>query len=107
MSDSVYIESSMSDEQRRAALYQGNLFVYSSMPSVRRFAEFARQMIEDAFAPLDPETAQHELQVERFADILGELKPRFIHDAESKRHVKNILAELGCDLEQTFFDVPR
>jgi hypothetical protein len=107
MSDSVYIESSMSDEQRRAALYQGNLFVYSSMPSVRRFAEFARQMIEDAFAPLDPETAQHELPVERFADILGELKPRFIHDAESKRHVKNILAELGCDLEQTFFDVPR
>src|SRR6185295_1094661 len=107
MSNSIYFDSRMSEDQRRAALYEGQLFVYSSLPSVRRFAEFARGMIEDAFAPLDPELAQHELSVERFAEILGELKPRFIHHAESKRHVIAILEELGCDLEQTFFDVPR
>jgi hypothetical protein len=39
--------------------------------------------------------------------IVAPLKPRFIHHAESKRHVIAILDELGCDLEQTFFDVPR
>ena len=49
----------MSDEERRAAVYDGQLFVFSAMPSVRRFVDFARQMIEAAFAPLDPETAQH------------------------------------------------
>lgn len=107
MSNSVYVDSSMSDDQRRPALYEGQLFVYSSLPSIQRFAAFARQMVEDAFAPLDPETAQHDLAVERFAEILGELKPRFIHHAESKQHVKGILDELGCDLEQTYFDVPR
>ncbi len=107
MSHSVYFDSRMSDDERRAALYDGQLFVYSALPSVRQFTEFARQLIEDAFAPLNPETAQFELPVERFAEILGELKPRFIHHAESKRHVTNILTELGCNLEQTHFDVPR
>ena len=97
----------MSEDQRRAALYEGQLFVYSSLPSIRRFAEFSRGMIEEAFMPLDPELAQHELSVERFAEILGELKPRFIHHPESKRHVIAILGELGCDPEQTYFDVPR
>ena len=107
MSNSVYFDSNMTDDERRPALYEGQLFVYSSLPSIRRFAEFARQMVEDAFAPLDPETAQHELSVERFAEILGELKPRFIHHEESKQHVRRILGELGCDLELTYFDVPR
>ena len=107
MSNSVYFDSTMSDEQRRAALYEGQLFVYSVLPSVRRFVEFARHLIEEAFAPLDPETAQHEMSVERFAEILGVLKPRFIHHPESKQHVRSILQDLGCDLEQTYFDVPR
>jgi hypothetical protein len=107
LSHSLHIDSRMSDEQRRAALYEGQLFVFSSMASVRRFVDFAREMIEDAFAPLDPETAQHELAVERYAEILGTLKPRFIHHPESKQHLRNILTDLGCDLEQTYFDVPR
>jgi hypothetical protein len=107
MSHSVYFDSRLSDDERRAALYEGQLFVFSSLPSVQRMARFARQMIEDAFAPLDPETAHHELAVERFAEILGELKPRFIHHPESKQHLRDILQELGCDLEQTYFDVPR
>jgi hypothetical protein len=107
MTNCVYIDARVSDAQRRTALYDGQLFVHSAVASVRRFADFARQMVEDAFAPLDPETAQHELPVELFAEILGELKPRFIHHAESKQHVRSILDELGCDLEQTYFDVPR
>jgi hypothetical protein len=107
MNHSVYVDPRMADAERRRALYDGQLFVYSALPSVRRFAEFAQRMIEDAFAPLDPQTAQYELSVERFAGILGELKPKFIHAPESKRHVQAILAELGCDPEQTYFDVPR
>jgi len=107
MTNSVYFDSTMSDEERRAAVYDGQLFVFSAMPSVRRFVDFARQMIEAAFAPLDPETAQHEMSVERFAETLGVLKPRFIHHPESKEHLRNILQDLGCDLTQTYFDVPR
>lgn len=107
MNNAVYLDPSMSDDDRRKAIYQGQLFVYSARESVLRFAQFARHLIEEAFAPLDPETAQYHLPVERFAEILGELKPRFIHHAESKKHLRAVLADLGCDLEATYFDVPR
>jgi len=72
LSNSIYFDSRMSEDQRRAALYEGQLFVYSALTSVQRFTEFARSMIEEAFAPLDPELAQHDLSVERFAEILQE-----------------------------------
>ena len=47
------------------------------------------------------------MDVERYAALLGKMKPAFIHHPESKRHLQNILADLGCDLEKTYFDVPR
>jgi hypothetical protein len=106
-SGSVYLDPALSDDERRSLLYAGQLFMFSSRPSVARFAEFARAMVAEAFAPLDPERAQFELSVERFAEILGVLKPAFIHHEESKRHVRAILEDFGCDPEQTYFDVPR
>ena len=35
------------------------------------------------------------------------LKPAFIHHSESKKHLRAILVEHGCDPELTYFDVPR
>jgi hypothetical protein len=64
-------------------------------------------MIEDAFKGQDPRTAQTNIEVERYAALLGKLKPAFIHDPESKRHLQSILSEFVCDLEKTYFDVPR
>lgn len=107
MSNAVHFDSSMPDDERRNAIYQGQLFVYSARDSVLGFARFARQLVEEAFAPLDPVTAQYDLPVERFAEILGQLKPSFIHHPESKQHLRSILADFGCDPEKTYFDVPR
>jgi len=64
-------------------------------------------MAEEAFAPLDPRQAQHHLPVERFAAILAELKPKFIHHPKSKQLIQALLADVGSDLEKTYFDVPR
>jgi hypothetical protein len=105
--NTVYFESSDSDAVRRQSLYQGQLYVYFAHDSVRAFAKFAREMIEDAFSGMDPELAQYSLPVERYAEILAELKPKFIHHTESKRHVSNILTELGCDPQTTYFEVPK
>ncbi len=104
---SVFLDSALSDDARREQLYRGQIFLYSARPSVAAFAAFARELVQAAFAPLDPERAQHELTVERFAEILGQLKPSFIHHEESKRHVRAILEDFGCDPAQTYFDVPR
>ncbi len=45
--------------------------------------------------------------VTRFAAVLAELKPRFIHHPRSKDLVGQLLVELGCDPSATYFDVPR
>jgi len=103
----VYVDSDVTDERRRELIYSGQVFVHSRSEAVLAFSQFAREMIEDAFAPLDPEFAQFEMPVESYAELLGKLKPAFIHHAESKRHVQAILAELACDPERTYFDVPR
>ena len=107
MNNTVFYDSDVSDDVRRQLLYDGQLFVYSRRASILAFTNFARSMIEDAFGGLDPRTAQKSMPVERYATLLGKLKPAFIHHSESKHHLKEILEDLGCDLERTYFDVPR
>ncbi|ABW10255.1 conserved hypothetical protein [Parafrankia sp. EAN1pec] len=103
----VLLDSALSDDERRAKLYAGELFVYSPRPSTTAFVEFTRELIRDAFGDLDPETAQHHMPVEEYAALLADLKPRFIHHPTCKELLPAMLAELGCDISKTYFDVPR
>lgn len=105
--NSIFFDAKLSDEDRRHHLYNGQIFVYSTCPSATSMIEFAREMIEEAFAPLDPRKAQYSLSVEEYAAILAKLKPAFIHHPKSKQFLQGILSELGCDLNKTYFDVPR
>ena len=107
MNNSIFYDAAIPDGLRRMRLFEGQLFVFSPRPSVAALANFARTMIEEAFGARDPRTAQKEMEVEQFALLLGKLKPAFIHHPESKRLLKTALADLGCDLEKTYFDVPR
>lgn len=107
MNHSILYDPAFSDDERRRRLYEGQLVVYSPRPASLAFCKFAQGLIEEAFAPLDPRTAQHDMEVGKFADVLNKLKPNFIHHEESKRHVRAVLTELGCDPERTYFDVPR
>ena len=107
MNNTIYYDSPASDDERRQQLYDGQLFVFSPRKSILDFVDFARSMVEDSFGDLDPRTAQDQMQVESYADVLGKLKPAFIHHPESKRHLQTILEDLGCELDQTYFDVPR
>lgn len=103
----VYYDSQMTDDDRRSCLFAGDLFVYSKRKSVTEYVGFARELINEAFAGPDPELAQHQMAVEDYAALLGKLKPLFIHHPESKKHLQRILSDFGCDLERTYFDVPR
>jgi hypothetical protein len=107
LNNTIFYDVDIADEVRRQRLYDGQLFVYSKRQSVLAFVDFARSMIEDAFGQLDPRSAQDKMEVERYADLLSKLKPAFIHHPESKRHLRNILEDFGCDTEKTYFDVPR
>lgn len=107
MNHSVFFDPDFSDEERRQRLYEGQLIVHSPCSSSTALCDLARDLIEQAFHPLNPETAQHEMDVDTYAELLGKLKPTFIHHPEVKRFVAGVLEELGCDPEQTYFDVPR
>jgi hypothetical protein len=105
--NSIFFDSHASDEARRQLLYDGQLFVFSPRPSAAALCAFARELLAEAFAPLDPREAQHTMPVEQFVAILAELKPRFIHHPRSKELLQGLLAEMGCDMNKTYFDVPR
>jgi hypothetical protein len=105
--NTIYYDSVVSDDLRRQMLYQGQLFVYSARPSTIEFCDFSRKLIEEAFRGFDPQTAQEYIPVEKYAQILGELKPKFIHHEKSKECIQALLRELGCDIRKTYFDVPR
>lgn len=105
--NAIFFDATVNDRVRRQHLYDGQLFVYSPCNSAIAMCEFAREMIEEAFAPLDPREAQYSLPVEEYAAILAKLKPSFIHHPKSKQFIQGILSELGCDLSKTYFDVPR
>jgi len=105
--NSVFYDAGLTDEQRRNLLYQGQLFVYSPSPGAMALVNLAKQMLEDAFQPHDPRDAQHHYSVEDYAKILGELKPKFIHHPDAKAAIQQLLTDRGCDLDKTYFDVPR
>jgi hypothetical protein len=105
--NTVFFNRNISDDDRRKQLYQGQLFVYSACESTRALCQHARSLAEEAFAPLDPRDAQHELAVDEYIATLAELKPKFIHHPESKLLIQAILDDLGCDLSKSYFDVPR
>jgi hypothetical protein len=107
MNDTIYLDAPFDDDERRRRLYQGQILVYAPRASSLAFCALARGHIEQAFAPLDPLRAQHELEVGRYAEILNGLKPAFIHHVESKRYLQAMLSDFGCDPTKTYFDVPR
>jgi hypothetical protein len=105
--NAVFFDSKMCDDARRQALYGGELFVFSPTPSSLELVRFGRELVCAAFAPMDPETAQFSLPVEKYVEVLTRLKPQFIHHPKCKELLSGILRELGCDPSKTYFDVPR
>lgn len=103
----IHLDATMCDEERRRRLYAGELFMYSPTRESLALVEFAREMLEQAFAPHEPEMAQFSTSVEAYAKLLGDLKPRFIHHPECKQLLPALLARHGCDPQKTYFDVPR
>jgi hypothetical protein len=103
----IYVDSQMNDDARRQALYRGSIFVYSPRPSGLKLCQLAQELIEEAFGPGDPLTIQERIPVEECVEKLARLKPKFIHHPKSKECIRGMLTELDCDLETTYFDVPR
>lgn len=64
----IFPDCEIDDKSRRIKLFRGDLFAYQSTSATKELCELARELVEEAFHPLNPETAQLELQVERYHD---------------------------------------
>jgi hypothetical protein len=103
----LFFDSQMDEAKRRQELYRGSILVYSPSPSALKLCEFARELVEAAFDPYDPRKVHEHMPVEHCVEILASLKPKFIHHPTSKELIQGLLVERGCELEKTYFDVPR
>jgi hypothetical protein len=103
----IYCNSKMLDDERRKKIYQGSLVVHAPSPSALKLCDLAQELIEEAFGPSDPLTVYENLPAGKCAELLAVLKPKFIHHPKAKEHIQGMLSDLGCDLEKTYFDVPR
>jgi hypothetical protein len=107
MTMDILFDTKMSDDDRRKKLYSGSLFVNSPSPYALKLCLLAKEMIEEAFHPLDPLTLHEYMPVEECVEKLAVLKPKFIHHPKSKEYIQGMLLESGCDPDKTYFDVPR
>jgi hypothetical protein len=103
----IYVDRHISDDSRRQGLYSGDLYANSQNAGSAGLCGLARELSEQAFAPHNPEIAQESMPVEEYVDVLAKLKPAFIHHPRAKAFIREMLSELGCDPEKTYFDVPR
>jgi hypothetical protein len=103
----IYVDAKMSDDSRRKEVYNGSIFVHAPGRSALKLCQLAQVLIAEAFGAVDPLKVQDTVSPERCAEILATLKPKFIHHPKAKEYIQEILADLGCDLEKTYFDVPR
>jgi hypothetical protein len=103
----IHVDTTLPDEARRERLFAGDLFHFAASPSVEALCVFADSQIAAAFAGHDPLVAQFAMTVEAFVAIAGQLKRTFTNHEETRRLVQAVLAAQGCDLNETYFDVPR
>jgi hypothetical protein len=103
----IYFDTPRPDTDRREALYEGDIFVFSPSDASLELCALAKSMISESFAPHDPLMVDRHLSMEECARILSLLKPAFIHHPECKRLLPEIICSIGGDPDAIYFDVPR
>jgi hypothetical protein len=103
----VFLDPPRDDAAWRATIYGGGIIILSPSAEMLKLVEHTRTMIEEAFAPLDPQRVHESLPVEKCVEILTKLKPGFIHHPRTKELLRRALGAFGCPPEKTYQDVPR
>jgi Phytanoyl-CoA dioxygenase (PhyH) len=104
----LYVNRRSSDDDRRQRIFDGGLFLYSSPAASTRIVDWARELIDAAFgASGDVRRAHDRMDVKAFVSCAGPLKSKFTNDAKTKQLCQDLITAMGCDPEQTYFDLPR
>lgn len=91
----------------KQSVHAGDVHFVLGLPGVRDLADHARAFVRDAFGTLDPQLAQYDIDVARFAELAANLKESFTHDSLTDNLTTALAVGLGADPETTYFDRPR
>ena len=103
----LYVNRKVDDDARRAALFEGDFFLYTGLSGSAALVQHARTLIAEAFGDLDPERAQFGMDVDTFVARVAPLKSEFTNGHRTKELCQQFATELGVDPERTYFDIPR
>lgn len=104
----IYVNKNILDDERRARIFDGGIFLYSQTPDSSKMTEWARELIDRAFGSTgDVRRAHNVLDVGQFVERAGPLKSTFTNSERTKRICQELIASMGCDPEATYFDLPR
>mgnify|MGYP000158443453 CR=1 FL=1 len=106
MKTSICFNANKDDLCRREALFKGDLLVYSASEYTQALAEHAKNSICEYFGE-NPPQAQFQMTVNEFVKVAATLKTVFTNSSKTSDLVRNVLYGYGCDLQNTYFDVPR
>jgi Phytanoyl-CoA dioxygenase (PhyH) len=101
----LYVDPDSKTDDLRTPLYQGDLVLFSRVAAVRELARFARDHLEEVFAPHDPEYAHLYFSPEETASLLARWKPTFMRLERSRALVRAIIEEVGLPLSETYMDL--
>jgi hypothetical protein len=102
----IHLDPQSTDVNRREKLFNGDFVFYSGTASFSALVDHARAWTERALGA-DSEKAQYRLALDAFIPAASGLKSGFTNDLQTKVLVRNVLESFGCDLDTTYFDVPR
>src|SRR3954464_66179 len=102
----VHIDPSFDDAERRQRLFAGDVIVYTQVPAVAAFADFARGLVTEALGE-DATSVHTRRSPDELADVLIDFKPKFIHHPESIAYVRRVVTELGASEDELYADVPK
>ncbi len=104
----IYVNRRLTDDERRARVFDGGIFVYSAPPESARLVAWALELLDSAFGDLgDIRRAHQQLSVERFIERAGPVKSTFTNHDKTKRLCQELVAAMGSNPDLTYFDLPR
>lgn len=104
---SIVVDPAVSGEELRRQLYAGNLVILTRLQALSDFVEYTRRELAEVFWPHDPEHVHEYISASDMAKLLSVWKPRFIHAEQSKKLVREIVAEAGFAPVETHYDLPK
>lgn len=94
----------MADEQRRSAVYAGELLAFRAVRAMIELCAVTDGLVRETLGVADPERAQALLDPAELATRTAELRRLYQAHPEVRRLFLTALADVGVDLDRTYWD---